>query len=131
MNQRFSKSSNTTEQEFISGTVERITFHSEETGFCVLRIKVKGYRELLTVVGSTAVISAGEYLECKGYWVNDRKHGLQLKASYIKTVPPTTLEGIEKYLGSGMIRGIGPHFAKKLVPAWNSVDLRVHSEGPF
>ncbi|HJO91921.1 MAG TPA: ATP-dependent RecD-like DNA helicase [Victivallales bacterium] len=118
MNQRFSKSSNTTEQEFISGTVERITFHSEETGFCVLRIKVKGYRELLTVVGSTAVISAGEYLECKGYWVNDRKHGLQLKASYIKTVPPTTLEGIEKYLGSGMIRGIGPHFAKKLVHAF-------------
>ena len=104
--------------ERLSGSVERVTFHSEESGFCVLRVKVKGQRELITVIGSTASITPGEYVECIGIWHNDRTHGLQFKANQLKVVPPSTLEGIEKYLGSGMVKGIGPHFAKILVKAF-------------
>ena len=104
--------------ERLSGSVERVTFHSEESGFCVLRAKVKGERELVTVIGSAASITPGEYIECIGVWTNDRTHGLQFKANQLKVVPPTTLEGIEKYLGSGMVKGIGPHFAKVLVKAF-------------
>lgn len=104
--------------ERLSGAVERVTFHSEETGFCVLRVKVRGQRELVTVVGSAAVVAPGEYVDCLGEWVNDRVHGQQFRARELKVVPPSTLEGIEKYLGSGMVKGIGPHFARKLVRAF-------------
>ena len=104
--------------ERLSGSVERVTFHSEESGFCVLRAKVKGQRDLITVIGSAASITPGEYVECLGIWQNDRTHGLQFKAAQLKVVPPSTLEGIEKYLGSGMVKGIGPHFAKVLVKAF-------------
>jgi exodeoxyribonuclease V alpha subunit len=102
----------------LSGSIERVTFHSEATGFCVLRVKVKGHRDVVTVVGSAASVTAGEFIDCLGEWANDRQHGLQFKATELKTVQPTTLEGIEKYLGSGMVKGIGPHFAKKLVKAF-------------
>jgi exodeoxyribonuclease V alpha subunit len=104
--------------ERLSGSVERVTFHSEESGYCVLRTKVKGQRDLITVIGSAASITPGEYIECIGVWHNDRSHGLQFKAKQLKVVPPSTLEGIEKYLGSGMVKGIGPHFAKVLVKAF-------------
>src|SRR5271166_5757580 len=95
-------------QEGFSGLIERITFHSEETGFAVLRVKVKGHRELVTVVGALASVNAGN-------WVQDKEHGLQFKATLLKCSPPTSREGIEKYLGSGLIKGIGPVYAKKLV----------------
>jgi exodeoxyribonuclease V alpha subunit len=107
-----------TPTERLSGSVERVTFHSEESGFCVLRVKVKGHLELVTVIGSAASITPGEYIECLGVWTNDRTHGMQFKSNQLKVVPPTTLEGIEKYLGSGMVKGIGPHFAKVLVKAF-------------
>ena len=107
-----------TPSEHLSGSVDRVTFHSEESGFCVLRVKVKGRRELVTVIGSAASITPGEYIDCMGIWQNDKTHGLQFKAHHLKVVPPTTLEGIEKYLGSGMVKGIGPHFAKVLVKAF-------------
>ena len=68
------------DNETLAGSVERITFHSEESGFCVLRVNVKGNRDLVTVVGNTAVINTGEYLECMGDWINDRKHGLQFRS---------------------------------------------------
>ena len=98
--------------------VERVTFHSPDTGFCVLRVRVRGQRDPVTVVGHAALISAGEFVSASGTWVNDRTHGLQFKATFLKATAPTTLEGIEKYLGSGMIRGIGPVYAKKLVAAF-------------
>jgi exodeoxyribonuclease V alpha subunit len=105
-------------QERIEGVVERVTFHNQETGFCVLRIKVKGQRDLVAIIGSLASIAPGEHVECSGMWFNDKKHGLQFKAQHIQVVPPATLEGMQKYLGSGMVKGIGPHFAKKLVDAF-------------
>ena len=104
--------------EHLAGLVERVTFHSPETGFCVLRVKVRGQREFVTVVGAAAAISAGEFVQASGMWVNDRTHGLQFKAAFLKAAPPTTLEGIERYLGSGMIKGIGPVYASKLVQAF-------------
>ncbi|MGI0120018.1 SF1B family DNA helicase RecD2 [Zooshikella sp. RANM57] len=102
-------------QERLEGSVERVTFHSEETGFFVVRTKVRGYRELVTITGSTPAITAGEYIESFGIWVNDPRHGLQFQAKSVKMIVPTNLEGMQKYLGSGMVKGIGPHFAKRLV----------------
>jgi exodeoxyribonuclease V alpha subunit len=110
--------------------VERVTFHSEESGFCVLRVKVKGKRELVTVIGSAAAITPGEFVECVGSWHNDKTHGLQFKATHLQVVPPTTLEGIEKYLGSGMVKGIGPHFAKVLVQAFGVEVFSIIEEAP-
>jgi exodeoxyribonuclease V alpha subunit len=102
----------------LAGPVERVTFHNEESGFCVLRIKARGHRELVTLIGHAAVICAGEWITASGEWINDRTHGQQFKAKFLKTSEPTSLDGIEKYLGSGMIRGIGPVYAKKLVRAF-------------
>lgn len=116
--------------EHLHGSVERVTFHSEATGFCVLRTKVRGNRDVVTVIGSAPSITAGEYIECQGVWINDRKHGLQFKAEHLKTIQPTTLEGIEKYLGSGMVKGIGPHFAKKLVRAFGEGVFDVIEQSP-
>jgi exodeoxyribonuclease V alpha subunit len=116
--------------EHLTGAVERVTFHSEETGFCVLRVKVRGHRDLVTVVGTAATITPGEYIEGQGVWVNDRTHGLQFKTQALRVVPPSTLEGIEKYLGSGMVKGIGPHFAKKLVQAFGAQVFDVIEQTP-
>lgn len=114
----------------LSGSLERVTFHSEETGFCVLRVKVAGQRDLVTVTGAAASVTPGEYLECTGSWHNDRTHGMQFKAGHIKMVPPTTLEGIEKYLGSGMVHGIGAHFAKVLVKSFGAAVFDVIENHP-
>jgi len=81
-------------------------------------VKARGKRELVTLVGHAAAIAAGEWITASGSWVNDRTHGQQFKARFLKTSAPTSAEGIEKYLASGMIRGIGPVYAKKLVRAF-------------
>src|ERR1700742_1428768 len=104
--------------EVLAGLVDRVTFHNSENGFCVLRIKARGQRDLITVIGHAAMISAGEFVQAHGGWINDSTHGVQFRASFLKATAPTTIEGIEKYLGSGMIRGIGPVYAKKLVRAF-------------
>ena len=105
-------------QEVLAGLVERVTFHNAENGFCVLRAKARGHRDLVTVVGHAAIISAGEWITASGEWTNDRTHGQQFRARFLKTSTPSSIEGIEKYLGSGMIRGIGPVYAKKMVKAF-------------
>ena len=117
-------------QESLQGSIERVTFHSEESGFCVLRTKVKGHRDLVTVVGNAASVSAGEYIEAHGQWVSDKTHGMQFKAQELRIVQPSTLEGIEKYLGSGMIKGIGPHFAKRLVKQFGEAVFEVIENEP-
>src|ERR1700681_4943171 len=106
------------DREVLAGLVERVTYQNSENGFCVIRIKARGHRELVTVVGHAAVISAGEWITAAGDWVNDRTHGQQFKARFLRTSTPTSAEGIEKYLASGMIRGIGPVYAKKLLRAF-------------
>lgn len=102
-------------QDGLSGLIERVTFHSEETGFAVLRVKVEGRQDLVTVVGSLPTVAEGEWITAEGRWERDREHGMQLKADFMKCSEPTSREGIEKYLGSGLIKGIGPVYAKKLV----------------
>jgi len=118
-------------QERLSGSVERVTFHSEETGFCVLRVKVRGMKEPVTVIGNAASVGPGEFVECLGFWHNDRTHGLQFKARQLGTVLPGTREGIEKYLASGMVKGIGPHFAKVLVKAFGEEVFEVIEQHPL
>src|SRR5262245_60013972 len=119
-----------TPTEQLAGSVERVTFHSEETGFCVLRVKVRGHRDLVTVVGTAPTITPGEYVEANGWWITDHTHGLQFKTTQLRVVPPTTLEGIERYLGSGMVKGIGPHFARKLVQAFGADVFDVVEQTP-
>ena len=116
--------------ENVSGVIERVTFFNEESGFCVLRIKAPGHREEVTVIGSLPSVSAGEWLSGEGWWVRDKEHGLQFKASTIRTVPPTTVEGIERYLSSGLVKGIGPVLAKKLVARFRADVLNVIETRP-
>ena len=105
-------------REVLAGLVERVTFHNADNGFCVLRVKARSHRDLVTVVGHAAIISAGEWITASGEWFNDHTHGQQFKAQFMRTSAPTSIEGIEKYLGSGMIRGIGPVYAQKMVKAF-------------
>jgi exodeoxyribonuclease V alpha subunit len=116
--------------EALAGLVERVTFHNAETGFCVLRVKVRGQRDLVTVVGHAATITPGEFIQASGSWVNDRTHGVQFKASFLKAAAPTTVEGIERYLGSEMIRGVGPVYARKLVRAFGEAVFDVIEQEP-
>jgi len=99
--------------ENLSGLVERVTFFNEENGFSVLKVKVKGFSDLITVVGSLPSANAGEWITAEGHWIQDREFGRQFRAVLLKSSAPTTLEGIEKYLGSGMVKGIGPVYAQK------------------
>ena len=106
------------DQEVLAGLVDRVAYHNAENGFCVLRAKMRGHRDVVTVIGHAAMIGAGEWITASGCWVNDRTHGQQFNARFLRTSPPTSAEGIEKYLSSGMIRGVGPVYAKKLVRAF-------------
>jgi exodeoxyribonuclease V alpha subunit len=119
-----------TPTEVLAGLVDRVTFHNYENGFCVLRVKARGQRDLITLVGHAAMISAGEFVQASGSWINDRTHGVQFRASFLKATAPTTVEGIEKYLGSGMIRGIGPAYANKLVRAFGETVFDVIEQEP-
>ena len=116
--------------EVLAGSIERVTFHNPSNGFCVLRIKARGHRDLVTVVGHAAEITAGEWVTVSGAWVNDREHGQQFKAAFLRASPPTSSEGIATYLGSGMIRGIGPTYASKLVEAFGDGVFEVIEETP-
>src|SRR5271157_6108539 len=124
------RTSTASSTEVLAGLVERVTFHNDENGFCVLRIKARGERDLITLVGHAAMVSAGEFVQASGSWTNDRTHGVQFRASFLKATAPTTIEGIEKYLGSGMIRGIGPVYAKKLVRAFGEAVFDVIEQQP-
>src|SRR5512139_4110987 len=102
-------------EESISGTLERITFHNEENGFAVLQIKAPGRRDLVTVVGHLPLVKEGEYIDARGEWQVDQKYGPQFKAEVLTATPPTTAEGIRRYLASGLVRGIGREYAGRLV----------------
>ena len=116
--------------ETVSGSVERVTYLNEENGYCVLKVKAQGKRELVTLVGHSAGIAAGEHFEARGEWSNHREFGIQFKASEILTSRPNTLDGIERYLGSGLVKGVGPHFAEKMVATFGANIFRVLEESP-
>lgn len=115
--------------EKLSGVIERVTFHNPENGFVVLRVLASA-RGQVTVVGSMPQARAGESIEAQGAWINDRDHGLQFKADEIRTSPPHSREGLIRYLGSGLIKGIGPHYAKKIVDVFGEKTLAVIDESP-
>ncbi|MFO0811163.1 MAG: ATP-dependent RecD-like DNA helicase [Gemmataceae bacterium] len=114
--------------ESLSGIVERVTFHNPENGYAVLRVQVR--RGVVTVVGSIATVYAGEFLEAEGAWVQDRDHGLQFKADNLRITPPHTKEGLVKYLASGLVKGIGPKYAQKIVDVFGERTLQVIDESP-
>jgi exodeoxyribonuclease V alpha subunit len=116
--------------EQVTGVVERITFHNLDSGYCVLRVQARGHRDLVTVVGHTQQVVTGEYVSATGEWVVDRTHGQQFKATEIKTNPPHTAEGIAKYLGSGLIKGIGPKYAQRIVDEFGERTLEVLEKSP-
>jgi exodeoxyribonuclease V alpha subunit len=116
------------DRELLAALVERVTYQNAENGFCVIRVKARGHRELITVVGHAAAISNGEWITAAGDWVNDRTHGQQFKARFLKTSAPTSVEGIEKYLASGMIRGVGPVSFPKIISARSDDATRTRLE---
>ena len=95
--------------------VERVTFQNSDNGYSVLKVNVKGYNDLVTVVGTLPEVPAGSVLELQGDWTVDKKYGTEFVVKEWKEVMPATLYGIEKYLGSGLVKGIGPAFAKRIV----------------
>jgi len=116
--------------EILTGLIERVTYHNPENGFAVLKVVVKGRQDLVTVVGSTTSVSAGEHLEATGKWVVDREHGQQFKADQLKTTHPASADGIEKYLASGAIRSIGPKLAEKIVHIYKERTLEIFETAP-
>ena len=101
--------------ETLSGLIEDVVFFNEENGFAVIKVKASGHRDPVTIVGSLPSVNPGEWVSAQGRWVQDRQFGRQFRAELLTSTPPSTREGIEKYLGSGMVKGIGPTYAKKLV----------------
>ncbi len=102
------------DREPLLGTVERVTYHNQENGFCVLRVRTASHREPVVVVGHLAAVRPGEAICASGEWHQDVQHGLQFRARHLQNTPPSNLEGIERYLGSGLIRGVGPELARRL-----------------
>ena len=119
-----------TENEVLSGLIERVTFHNEDNGFCVVKVKARGHRDLVPLVGHSPSVSAGEWINATGIWQNNANFGLQFKANFMQVTSPTTTEGIEKYLGSGLIYGIGPVYASRLVKAFGEDVFDVIEENP-
>jgi len=116
--------------EILTGIIERITFHNLDSGYCVLRVQAKGHRDVVTVVGSAQQVIAGEFVNATGDWVTDRQHGLQFKATEIRTTPPHTAEGIAKYLASGAVKGIGAKLAERIVKEFGDRTLDVIDQSP-
>jgi len=116
--------------ENLKGFIERVTYHNPNNGFAVLRVKLQGHDDLVTVIGSTTSVTAGEHVEASGHWVVDREHGQQFKADVLKTTHPASAEGIEKYLAAGAIRSIGPKLAAKIVALYQERTLEVFEQSP-
>ena len=101
--------------ETIQGVVERLTFHCPESGHSVARLQLPGDQDLTTIVGSFPNIQPGQTLKLVGFWYEHRQHGFQFQVTQYQELKPATLTGIEKYLGSGLIKGVGPVTAKRIV----------------
>lgn len=114
----------------IEGEVERVTFENRETGFRVVKVAVDGRRDRLAIVGTFPKVSVGARVRARGIIEVDRNHGEQLRATSVTELAPTTLSGIEKYLGSGLIKGIGAVFAKRIVDHFELQTLKVLEEQP-
>jgi exodeoxyribonuclease V alpha subunit len=106
---------NATKSEVLRGLVDRVVFHNEDNGYCILKIVPAGRQEVVSLIGKAPRVVAGEEFEARGVWEPNRDFGPQFKADALKLKRPDSLAGIERYLGSGLIEGIGPKYAKRLV----------------
>lgn len=104
----------------LAGLVERVTFFNEENGFCILKVRARGHADVIAVIGSAPAVSPGEWIDARGHWVQDREFGRQFKADHLNVTPPDSPEGIERYLASGLVKGVGPTYARKLVARFNT-----------
>jgi exodeoxyribonuclease V alpha subunit len=111
--------------DMLEGILEHFVYTNEENGWSVVRLSVKGRRELTTAVGGLIGVQPGESIKMLGAWINDRRFGEQFKVESFTSVKPATLVGIEKYLGSGLIKGIGPAMASRLVKKFGLETLEV------
>ncbi len=109
--------------ESLRGSVERITFFNPDNGFAVLKVSAEGRRDVVTVIGTINMITAGEYIEATGQWIVDPQHGPQFKATELTATHPSSVEGIQRYLGSGAIRSIGPQLAARIVAIYKERSL--------
>ncbi|MBU8848582.1 MAG: ATP-dependent RecD-like DNA helicase [Desulfobacterales bacterium] len=109
----------------LNGHIERVTFSSEESTFCVCKLKVKGEKNLVTIVGNMVNPIPGEFVELTGKWITHAKFGSQFQILQYKTLVPATQFGIQKYLGSGLIKGIGPVMAKRIVKRFGIKSLDI------
>ena len=109
----------------LQGQIERITYTNEENGFTIARVKVYGRRDLVTVVGNLMAPTPGEIIKMRGEWANHPKYGEQFKIVQYKTAVPASVYGIQKYLGSGLIKGIGPVMAKRIVAKFGKDTLDI------
>lgn len=116
--------------EVLEGIVERITYQSPETGYTVFKLQVPRASELTTVVGEMADLYVGESLQLSGLWLNHPKHGYQFKVQRYQKLLPATVVGLEKYLGSGLIKGVGPITAKRMVKTFGTDILKIIEEEP-
>lgn len=116
--------------ERLSGIVERITFVNEENGFSVIKIRSKGYPELVTIVGNMAAVNIGAVVNLQGEWGYDSRYGRQFNVQCYRESIPATVVGIEKYLGSGLIKGIGPVNAGRIVKKFKEDTIRIIEEEP-
>src|ERR1700712_4320346 len=114
----------------LEGVLERVVFSNEENAWSVVRVAVAGYRDLVTAVGNLLGVQPGENLRLTGGWITDPKYGRQFRVSSYATVTPATVNGIEKYLGSGLIRGVGKVMAGRLVAAFGLECLDVIENQP-
>ena len=99
----------------LRGLVEKVLFHAEDTGYCILKVLPEGQREAVSLIGKAPRVVAGEQFEATGQWESTRDYGRQFKAGTLKLSRPGSAEGIERYLGSGLIEGIGPSYARRMV----------------
>ncbi|MFB3907505.1 MAG: ATP-dependent RecD-like DNA helicase [Candidatus Eisenbacteria bacterium] len=119
-----------TEPAVVEGTLERIVYANEETAWCVVRVSSPGRREPITAVGNLLGVQPGEAIRMTGRWMTDRRYGEQLRVDSYLTVQPSTLAGMEKYLGSGLIRGIGKEMARRIVERFGLESLEVIETDP-
>jgi len=110
--------------------VQRITFYNDENGYTVLRARARGFSEIVTLVGNMGSVSVGAVLIIKGEWQTDRKFGKQFAVREYEETLPATVHGIEKYLGSGLIKGVGPKFASLIVKTFGADTLNIIEETP-
>ncbi len=111
--------------EHLQGIVERVTFHAEDSGYTVARLKAHAVRDLVTIVGRFPDIHAGQSLHLTGYWREHAKYGQQFQVVHAQETKPATLTGLEKYLGSGLIKGIGPVTARRIVAHFGLETLEI------